>query len=229
MKQRNIGGPPPSSSSSPPPPALLSKEMIAPPSSKFQEEEFERERLAWEKKGDHPGIGYTKNGAMKQPNIRPPQSHPSPDSSTTSPSTSTDEHVDADTSRNTNNHPGISYTKSGAMKQTCIQPPPPAPSAPEGGGQWSARTTATYNFGNNFDVHPHSNYAGPDLTRVIPPPDEEGEKLDLGRIEDHDDLAGRGHTHGHGHDFLHGGFPTGAPSPGLRGRGAEVVDKFDRD
>jgi hypothetical protein len=166
---------------------------------------------------DHPGISYTSKGAMKQRNMQPP------------PSSKVEE---AEFAR-ARDHPGIGYTKSGAMRQPNIRPPPSTedPSAneststPEPGSDskptegWSTETTAEYNFGNNFDVHPHVNYAGPNLTRVIPPPNEEDEQVNLARIEEQGQ---------HDYDLLYGGFPTGAPSPGIRPRSAEVVDRFDR-
>lgn len=172
---------------------------------------------------DHPGISYTKKGAMKQRNMQPPPS-----------STVEEEAFAHEEATRVQDHPGIGHTNNGAMKQPNIRPPPstddtlhsiePASNDSElattfSQDEWSSVAKAEYNFGNNFDVHPHANYAGPNLTRVIPPPDEEDKRVDLERIE----AQGR-----HDHDLLHGGFPTGAPSPGIRPRSAEVVDRFDR-
>lgn len=100
----------------------------------------------------------------------------------------------------------------------------------------------------------HGNYTGPNLT--APPPlhyspsndhdhnhdnkyeDDNGQHRDHSctRLEEEDDQA-EAHEYEHeqgevglgGYD-LHGGFPTGAPSPlpSGRGRGAGVFDPFDR-
>lgn len=145
----------------------------------------------------HPGITYTKNGAMKQINMqRPP---PLSDADDTQLNPSQDD------------HPVISFTKTGAMEQTCFKPPQES--------NWTADTEETYDFGNNFDTHPHENYAGPNLTKTIASPTEDDD--DLAMVQDKQGQEER-------YDLLHGGFPTGAPSPGLRGRGPEVVDKFDK-
>lgn len=113
-------------------------------------------------------------------------------------------------------HPGFSFTKSGAMKQTCVKPARHTHNYEE--SKWTADTEGTYDFGNNFDTHPHENYAGPNLTKTIVPPQDDD---DLSMVQDKQGQEER-------YDLLHGGFPTGAPSPGLRGRGPEVVDKFDK-
>jgi hypothetical protein len=83
-------------------------------------------------------------------------------------------------------------------------------------GEWTSDTKGTYDFGNNFDTHPHGDYAGPNLTRSI---EKSGDGNDLAIVQDQQEREGR-------YDILHGGFPT-APSPGGRGKGAEVVDKFN--
>jgi hypothetical protein len=57
-----------------------------------------------------------------------------------------------------------------------------------------------------------------DLTKTIAPPHDVD---DLTIVQEKQEQEER-------YDLLHGGFPTGAPSPGLRGRGPEVVDKFDK-
>lgn len=180
---------------------------------------------------DHPGITYTKNGAMKQINMqRPPppsdsdtqtdsddiQQYPSqgtiiqcpPKPSHSNPVTDDAQHPSR------NDHPGISFTKSGAMKQTCFK----HPQHNHKESKWTADTEGTYDFGNNFDTHPHENYAGPNLTKTIAPPHDVD---DLAIVQEKQGQEER-------YDLLHGGFPTGAPSPGLRGRGPEVVDKFDK-
>jgi len=150
---------------------------------------------------DHPGITYTKNGAMKQINMqRPP---PLSDADDTQLNPSQDD------------HPGIAFTKSGAMKQTCFKPP--QHDCKE--SKWTADTEGTYDFGNNFDTHPHENYAGPNLTKTIASPT--GDDDDLAMVQNKQGQEER-------YDLLHGGFPTGAPSSGLRARGPEVVDKFDK-
>jgi len=154
---------------------------------------------------DHPGITYTKNGAMKQINMqRPP---PPSDSNNATDSIQHASSID---------HPGFSFTKSGAMKQTCVKPARHTHNYEE--SKWTADTEGTYDFGNNFDTHPHENYAGPNLTKTIVPPQDDD---DLSMVQDKQGQEER-------YDLLHGGFPTGAPSPGLRGRGPEVVDKFDK-
>lgn len=161
---------------------------------------------------DHPGITYTKNGAMKQINY----SRPPPPSDHQQNSAN-----DADT--RTDDHPGISYTKSGAMKQTCFKPPPPPPQITVNDkneeSKWTADTEGTFDFGNNFDTHPHENYAGPNLTKTLASP--VGDDDDLAIVQEKQGMEER-------YDLLHGGFPTGAPSPGLRGRSAEVLDRFDK-
>jgi hypothetical protein len=154
---------------------------------------------------DHPGITYTKNGAMKQINMQRP-----PPPSEDIPVTDDIQHPLR------NDHPGISFTKSGAMKQTCFKPPQHIHDHNE--SKWTADTEGTYDFGNNFDTHPHENYAGPNLTKTIVPPQDDD---DLAIVQEKQGQEER-------YDLLHGGFPTGAPSPGLRGRGPEVVDKFDK-
>jgi hypothetical protein len=154
---------------------------------------------------DHPGITYTKNGAMKQINMqRPPP--PSEDIPVT----------DGAQHPSRNDHPGISFTQSGAKKQTCFKPPQHTHNHKE--SKWTADTERTYDFGNNFDTHPHEDYAGPNLTMTIASPHDDD---DLAIVQEKQEQEGR-------YDLLHGGFPTGAPSPGLRGRGPEVVDKFDK-
>jgi hypothetical protein len=179
---------------------------------------------------DHPGITYTKNGAMKQINMqRPPP--PSEDIPVTDdilqyPSQGTiiqcpapPSHLNTVTDdiqhHSRNDHPGISFTESGAMKQTCFKPPQHHHKE----SKWTADTEGTYDFGNNFDTHPHENYAGPNLTKTIAPPKDDDD--DLAIVQEKQGQEER-------YDLLHGGFPTGAPSPGLRGRGPEVVDKFDK-
>jgi hypothetical protein len=152
---------------------------------------------------DHPGITYTKNVAMKQINMQRP-----PPPSEDIPVTDDDQHPSR------NDHPGISFTKSGAMKQTCFKPAQHNHKE----SKWTADTERTYDFGNNFDNHPHEKYAGPNLTKTIAPPQDDD---DLAIVQDKQGQEER-------YDLLHGGFPTGAPSPGLRGRGPEVVDKFDK-
>jgi hypothetical protein len=172
---------------------------------------------------DHPGITYTKNGAMKQINMqRPPppsedipvtddtQQYPSQGTIIQCPPPPSDEIQHP----SRNDHPGISFTKSGAMKQTCFKPPQHSDKE----SKWTADTEGTYDFGNNFDTHPHENYAGPNLTKSIAPPHDVD---DLAIVQEKQGQEER-------YDLLHGGFPTGAPSPGLRGRGPEVVDKFDK-
>jgi hypothetical protein len=155
---------------------------------------------------DHPGITYTKSGAMKQINMqRPPPPPPSDSKSVT----------DDIQQPSKGDHPGISFTKSGAMKQTCFKPPQHAHEE----SKWTADTEGTYDFGNNFDSHPHENYAGPNLTKTLASP--AGDDADLAIVQEKQGQEER-------YDLLHGGFPTGAPSPGLRGRGPEVVDKFDK-
>jgi hypothetical protein len=172
---------------------------------------------------DHPGITYTKKGAMKQVNIRPPPSSSMPEPEeeiiTISPHDDPNPNPDPD-------HPGIGHSKNGAMRQPNIHPPPSSSSHNHGsfntakGG--NENTTGTYNFGTNLDTHPHVDHAGPDLTRTIPP---SGEDDDLAIVQAKQDQEEKYDVD---YDLLHGGFPTGAPSPGLRGRGAEVIDKFDR-
>jgi hypothetical protein len=154
---------------------------------------------------DHPGITYTKNGAMKQINMQRP-----PPPSEDIPVTDDDQHPFR------NDYPGISFTKSGAMKPTCFKPPQHTHNHEE--SKWTADTERTYDFGNNFDTHPHEDYAGPNLTMTIASPHDDD---DLAIVQEKQEQEGR-------YDLLHGGFPTGAPSPGLRGRGPEVVDKFDK-
>jgi hypothetical protein len=123
-------------------------------------------------------------------------------------------------------HPGISYTKSGAMRQKCLIRPPPSDPSDEVEPNTNTDTIPD----DTASIHQHSDYAGPNLT--APPPlhyspvspnspsalvsDEGGQGLRLdspGRLGVYD---------------LHGGFPTGAPSPSLGARGAEVVDPFER-
>jgi len=152
---------------------------------------------------DHPGITYTKNGAMKQINMQRP-----PPPSEDIPVTIDTQHPSQD------DHPGISFTKSGAMKQTCFKPPQHIHEE----SKWTADTEGTYDFGNNFDTHPHENWTGPNLTKTIAPRQDD---IDLAIVQEKQGQEER-------YDLLHGGFPTGAPSPGLRGRGPEVVDKFDK-
>jgi len=154
---------------------------------------------------DHPGITYTKNGAMKQINMQRP-----PPPSEDIPVTNDAQHPSQD------DHPGISFTKSGAMKQTCFKPPQHHHDHED--SKWTADTEGTYDFGNNFDTHPHENYAGPNLTKTLAPPQDDH---DLAIVQEKQGQEER-------YDLLHGGFPTGAPSPGLRGKGPEVVDKFDK-
>jgi hypothetical protein len=174
---------------------------------------------------DHPGITFTKNGGMKQINMqRPPppsedipvtddiQQYPSQGTIIQCPPPPSDEIQHP----SRNDHPGISFTKSGAMKQTCFKPPQHNHKSEE--SKWTADTEGTYDFGNNFDTHPHENYAGPNLTKTIAPHQDDD---DLAIVQEKQEQEGR-------YDLLHGGFPTGAPSPGLRGRGPEVVDKFDK-
>jgi hypothetical protein len=174
---------------------------------------------------DYPGITYTKNGAMKQINMqRPPppsedipvtddiQQHPSQGALIQCPLPPSDDIQHP----SRNDHPGVSFTKSGAMKQTCFKPPQHNHNYEE--SKWTADTEGTYDFGNNFDTHPHENYAGPNLTKTIAPPHDVD---DLTIVQEKQEQEER-------YDLLHGGFPTGAPSPGLRGRGPEVVDKFDK-
>jgi hypothetical protein len=182
---------------------------------------------------DHPGITYTKNGAMKQINMqRPPppsedipvtdtddiQQYPSQETIIQCPPPPFHPNTVTDDAQHhsRNDHPGISFTKSGAMKQTCFKPPQHTHNHEE--SNWTADTEGTYDFGNNFDTHPHENYAGPNLTKTIAPP-HDGD--DLAIVQEKQGQEER-------YDLLHGGFPTGAPSPGLRGRGPEVVDKFDK-
>jgi hypothetical protein len=182
---------------------------------------------------DHPGITYTKNGAMKQINMQGP---PPPSDSNTATDTDNDQQypsqgatiqcppppshsnpVTCDIQHpSKNDHPGISFTKSGAMKQTCFKPPQHNHNYE--GSKWTADTEETYDFGNNFDTHPHENYAGPNLTKTLAPT---GDDDDLAIVQEKQGQEER-------YDLLHGGFPTGPPSPGLRGRGPEVVDKFDK-
>jgi hypothetical protein len=171
---------------------------------------------------DHPGITYTKRGAIKQINIRPPPStsEPEPEEEiiTISPQIDHNPNPDPD-------HPGIGHTKNGAMRQPNIHPPPFS-SHNDGSSNtnkgWNENTTNTYNFGTNLDTQPHVDYAGPDLTRTLPP---SGDDDDLAIVQAKQDQEEKYDVD---YDLLHGGFPTGAPSPGLRGRGAEVIDKFDR-
>jgi hypothetical protein len=156
---------------------------------------------------DHPGITYTKRGAMKQINLqRPPP-----------PSISVTENHQQPPFKD--EHPGISHTDHGAVKQTCFKPPQTTNDDIYEGSKWTADTEGTYDFGNNFDTHPHENYAGPNLTKTLASP----------RVGDDDDLAIVQEKQGQEerYDLLHGGFPTAAPSPG-RGKGAEIIDKFDK-
>jgi hypothetical protein len=170
---------------------------------------------------DHPGITYTKRGAMKQINIQ----RPPPPSSDTPEDQVNIKQRNADNDAAQQDHPGISYSQHGAMRQTCLNPPPPqSPSSStnanenEHDNKWTADTAGTFNFGTNLDSHPHVNYAGPNLTATLPPV---GSDEDLAIVQQKQGQEER-------YDLLHGGFPTGAPSPGVRGRGPEVVDKFYR-
>ena len=204
MKQINMGPPPPSSTSPTNYPISLDEGNTT---STTKDDATDV---------NHPGIGYTKHGAMRQPNIRPPPSNPD------DPASIDGSHNDPHTQRSNNNdHSSISFTDSGAMKQTCIQNQTPTSIDDDQSmdeNKWTADTTGTYDFGNNFDTHPHENYAGPNLTKTLTSPvDDE----DLAIVQAKQGQEER-------YDLLHGGFPTGAPSPGLRGRGAEVIDKFDR-
>jgi hypothetical protein len=184
---------------------------------------------------DHPGITYTKNGAMKQINMqRPPLPPPSNSDTITDtddirqypsqgairqcppPPSHSNPVTDGAQHPSRNDHPGISFTQSGAKKQTCFKPPQHTHNHKE--SKWTADTERTYDFGNNFDNHPHEDYAGPNLTKTIAPPHDVD---DLTIVQEKQGQEER-------YDLLHGGFPTGAPSPGLRGRGPEVVDKFDK-
>jgi hypothetical protein len=180
---------------------------------------------------DHPGITYTKNGAMKQINMqRPPppsdsdgdtdnvQQYPSQGAMIQCPPPPPHSNTVTDDiqQHSRNDHPGISFTQSGAMKQTCFKPPQHNHNYKE--SKWTADTEGTYDFGNNFDAHPHENYAGPNLTKTLA---TTGDDDDLAIVQEKQGQEER-------YDLLHGGFPTGAPSPGLWGRGPEIVDKFDK-
>jgi len=170
---------------------------------------------------NHPGIGHTKKGAMKQINNRspPPSSSIEPEPEEEIVTISPHEQHDRDPIDP--NHPGIEHTKNGAMRQPNI-PPPSSSSSDHDNKGWTENTTGTYNFGTNLDTHPHVDDAGPDLTRVIPPT---GDDEDLAIVQAKQQQEAK---YDFDYDLLHGGFPTGAPSPGLRGRGAEVIDKFER-
>lgn len=127
-------------------------------------------------------------------------------------------------------HPGISHTKSGAMRQTCLVRSPPSSTQDEEHEEEAVSQvveTTTLPKDDTASIHQHVNYAGPNLT--APPPEHYSPDHD----HDHDltgsESEGQGQEVGTGrlraYD-LHGGFPTGAPSPG--GRGAEAFDPFER-
>lgn len=151
------------------------------------------------------------------------------------------EQRDRDLGRESEEHPGMSFTKSGAMRQRCFVRPPPSTDPDEGPDDQDTVAEVTDQARSlpkdvTASIHQHADYAGPNLTapppvHYSPEPESEASASDPER---------KGLRHGMKPDSpvdvgnrlgaydLHGGFPTGAPSPGARARGAEVVDPFER-
>lgn len=152
--------------------------------------------------------------------------------------------------QNKEDHAGISYTKSGGMKQKCMGPPPSWATADSdsdqaGQGDGQEGKGKEVQVDETASTHQHGDYTGPNLTS--PPPEHYHPHHDLDPIfvglgargsggrspEDPQDRRGRQEEEGAGGGLevggydLHGGFPTGAPSPGL-GRGKQVLDPFDQ-